>query len=237
MGDGLAATCVPGSGSDGGIDIDASFPDAAQGDLIANGQAADVVLGQVTFATADVNHGGISAKSLNHPCGLAARGNGGIWVFDRGNARVLGWTDLSTNFSAADLVVGATDFITATGGHTAATLSADGNSNLPSQIASTAGSLLVADSLNTRVLLFSPQPAANGAAAALALGQSSTSTIIASGGGADEVNLPSGIWTDGTRVAVADKYNNRVLIWNTFPTTNMAPADVVLGQASFGPAG
>jgi len=26
-------------------------------------------------------------------------------------------------------------------------------------------------------------------------------------------------------------------IRNTFPTTNMAPADVVLGQASFGPAG
>jgi len=29
---------------------------------------------------------------------------------------------------------------------------------------------------------------------------------------------------------VADTSNNRVLIWNTFPTSNFTPADVVLGQ-------
>jgi hypothetical protein len=34
-------------------------------------------------------------------------------------------------------------------------------------------------------------------------------------------------------VIVADTNNNRVLIWNTFPTSNGAAANVVLGQANF----
>ena len=40
-----------------------------------------------------------------------------------------------------------------------------------------------------------------------------------------------GLWSDGTRLVAAD--NNRVLVWNAIPTTDFAPADVVLGQQSF----
>jgi len=50
---------------------------------------------------------------------------------------------------------------------------------------------------------------------------------------------PRGVWTDGTRVIVADSGNHRVLIWHTMPDTDGAPADVVLGQPDFtseGPA-
>jgi hypothetical protein len=32
---------------------------------------------------------------------------------------------------------------------------------------------------------------------------------------------------------VADANNNRVLVWNSLPTTNAAPADVVIGQSDF----
>lgn len=42
-------------------------------------------------------------------------------------------------------------------------------------------------------------------------------------------NHPGGIATDGTRLVLADKNNNRVLIWNTLPDGNTAP-DLVLGQ-------
>jgi len=38
---------------------------------------------------------------------------------------------------------------------------------------------------------------------------------------------------NGNQLVVADGYNHRVLIWNTFPTTDFAPADVVLGQSDF----
>src|SRR5258706_13175850 len=35
------------------------------------------------------------------------------------------------------------------------------------------------------------------------------------------------------RLMFADQQNNRVLIWNKVPTTNGAPADLVIGQADF----
>ena len=39
-----------------------------------------------------------------------------------------------------------------------------------------------------------------------------------------------GVSSDGTRFYVADLHNHRVLIWNTIPTANDAPANVVVGQ-------
>lgn len=47
------------------------------------------------------------------------------------------------------------------------------------------------------------------------------------------------MWTDGARLVVADTGNHRILVWHTLPDRDGAPADVVLGQASFtdeGPA-
>lgn len=45
--------------------------------------------------------------------------------------------------------------------------------------------------------------------------------------------LPTAVATDGQILAVADTNNNRVLIWNSIPTSNNAPADVVIGQTNF----
>ena len=50
---------------------------------------------------------------------------------------------------------------------------------------------------------------------------------------------PRGVWSDGTRVIVADTGNHRVLIWTSWPDHDGAPADVVIGQpdmTSEGPA-
>jgi hypothetical protein len=54
---------------------------------------------------------------------------------------------------------------------------------------------------------------------------------------ADHMYAPRGVWTDGTRVVVADSGNHRVLIWHEFPDHDGAPADVVVGQAGFGREG
>lgn len=51
-------------------------------------------------------------------------------------------------------------------------------------------------------------------------------------GGALFFNHPAGMATDGTRLAIADRNNNRVLVWNTAPTANTAP-NIVLGQPNF----
>lgn len=45
-------------------------------------------------------------------------------------------------------------------------------------------------------------------------------------------NHPAGIATDGTRLFLADTYNNRVLIWSKLPAGN-EPPDLVLGQKDF----
>ncbi|WP_339664977.1 hypothetical protein [Maribacter arcticus] len=47
------------------------------------------------------------------------------------------------------------------------------------------------------------------------------------------LQYPSGVWCDGKKLIVADAWNHRVLIWNSFPTINAQPADVVLGQPDF----
>src|SRR5690606_18717120 len=45
------------------------------------------------------------------------------------------------------------------------------------------------------------------------------------------LNNPQGVFSDGTRLFVADSGNHRVLIWNTMPSTT-ADADRVIGQSS-----
>ncbi len=42
-----------------------------------------------------------------------------------------------------------------------------------------------------------------------------------------------GVWSNGRQLFVTDSSNNRVLVWNSFPTTNFQPADEVLGQSDF----
>lgn len=49
-------------------------------------------------------------------------------------------------------------------------------------------------------------------------------------GGGLLFNHPGGMASDGTRLLLADRNNNRVLVWLTPPTGNIAP-DVVIGQA------
>ncbi len=44
---------------------------------------------------------------------------------------------------------------------------------------------------------------------------------------------PRGVWLDEERLIVCDSGNHRVLIWNSVPTDDQAPADVVLGQPGF----
>ncbi|NQZ78310.1 MAG: hypothetical protein HRT61_19715 [Ekhidna sp.] len=50
---------------------------------------------------------------------------------------------------------------------------------------------------------------------------------------ASTLQYPSGLWSDGEKLIVADAWNHRVLIWNEMPTENGQPADVVIGQKGF----
>jgi uncharacterized protein (TIGR03437 family) len=50
---------------------------------------------------------------------------------------------------------------------------------------------------------------------------------------ASGMRTPTAVASDGVHLVVADTDNNRVLIWNSIPTSNNQPADVVVGQPDF----
>ena len=104
--------------------------------------------------------------------------------------------------------------------------------NHPMKVASDGEKLVLADSSNNRVLIWNSIPLENNQVPDLVIGQPdlySSEPGIA----ADKLNWPVGVATDGKRLLVADTENNRILIWNEFPTQNGKPADLVLGAENF----
>src|ERR1700683_1038920 len=71
-------------------------------------------------------------------------------------------------------------------------------------------------------------------AASVVLGQpdfvTSTENLLAT---QNNLRAPTAVASDGIHLVVADTNHNRVLIWNHIPTSNDAPADVVVGQPHF----
>ncbi len=96
--------------------------------------------------------------------------------------------------------------------------------------------LIVADTGQNRVFIWHTIPETELAEPDLVLGQLDNADTGRNAGGntsASSLQYPSGLWSDGQRLIVADAWNHRVLIWNEFPTRAGQPADVVLGHPDF----
>jgi len=189
-----------------------------------NGASAKIVLGQSNFSSRNF---GVSKTSFEFPSAVFVAGNK-LLMSDFDNSRVLIWNKLPTKTNTpADVVVGQSSF---TSNVSATTQSGLDHPEIGLFVAG--GKLFVADRDNNRVLIWNSIPTSNGAPANVVVGQpdftSSGFATTQSGMGETE-----GVWSDGTKLVVADFDNNRVLIWNTIPTTNGAPADVVVGQPDF----
>ncbi|MBI4177345.1 MAG: hypothetical protein HY516_03165 [Candidatus Aenigmarchaeota archaeon] len=104
--------------------------------------------------------------------------------------------------------------------------------NHPGKVATDGRRLIVSDTWNNRVLIWSEIPAKDNAPPDLVLGQQNFNTNVAKLG-ADGMNWPMGVATDGKKLLVADAYNDRILVWSDFPTKNGQPADLVLGAPDF----
>ena len=81
--------------------------------VLASGNTADGVLGQLGFATSAVNM--MNAEGLNLPAAVAIDTSATpnrVYVADEQNSRVLAWRDAAsfTNGAPADLVIGQPDF-------------------------------------------------------------------------------------------------------------------------------
>ena len=212
------------------------------------GQAARLVLGQKNFTLSDF---GATNQLIGSPAGLALSG-GVLWVVDANrlgstpnNNRVLRFSDLNTYPSPTDrpdvigstcgacrgvasLVLGQPDFVTTTRSLTATGLRA------PTGVATDGKILVVSDTDNNRVLIWNSLPKFSGQPADVVIGQPDfTHNGTASPPTQTTLRGPEGVWLSNGKLFVADTQDNRILIYNKVPTANNAPADVVVGQASF----
>jgi hypothetical protein len=163
------------------------------------------------------NAGG--ANKLNHPVSISAN-YGKLAVTDRFNNRVLIWNTIPSSNTPPDLVLGQTNFTTHNSG------TGLNNMDFPGQVSITPdGKVLVADSDNNRVLVWTSFPTSSGQSADYALPIT------------DYVNFgdswPWGVWSDGTKVVVTATVAKSVLFWNSFPGPSTSP-DVVLTSDQVG---
>src|SRR5215469_10587421 len=200
---------------------------------ICVGQAS-VVLGQPDFSTTTTNIT-VTQNNLRLPTAIASDGVR-LVVADTNHNRILIWNHIpTTNNANADVVVGQPNFTTGAV-PTNGTPSAK-SLNGPQGVWIQNGRLYVADTGNNRVLIYNNIPTTNGVAADVVLGQPNFTTFVQVNIAEQNTNAtsqnmlnPVSVTSDGTHVFVTDLGYNRVLIWNSIPTKNQQPADVVVGQ-------
>jgi sugar lactone lactonase YvrE len=193
-----------------------------------NGANANGVLGQPGFNS---NTAATSQNGMDSPFGVYVDQAGRLWVAEFGNNRVLRFNGAASkpNGAGADGVLGQVDFNSA-----AFACSQDGMDTPIGLNGDKDGRLYVTDSLNHRVLIFDGAAGlTNGANADNVLGQPDFTTCTANTWGLSETSLdfPTRAFYDPSAKVlwVADRYNNRVLMYgNTAPT-----ATLVLGQVDF----
>ena len=210
------------------------------------GPDAEGVLGQP-----DLHTGGpsLAQGGLNLPFGVAV-GAGRMAVADAEAHRVLIYAEvpaLGRPMPQPVAAIGQPDFETGVPDCSRAGLA------FPSSVAITPeGKLIVADSWNHRVLVWGAMPARQEDVLppSLVLGQRLLNSCIRndddesgeedfdsrtglSRASARTLRFPSGVWSDGDRLVVADTANHRVLIWKHFPQDDFQEADIVLGHPGF----
>lgn len=188
---------------------------------------ASVVLGQTDFTSNST--GTTKGKFSNVIRGIFVDNQGRLIVADQNNNRVFVWNTIpTTNGAEPDLVLGQADFTSVLanrGGSVAAnTLSG------PSAAYSDGTKLYILDRNNDRVLIWSTFPTQNGQAATIAVGASDLVTNPTDACNASTLSDPYGMTVYGTKLLVADRTQNRILIWETIPLSSGAAATKVIGQ-------
>ncbi len=188
------------------------------------------VLGQNDFVSST---SATDASHFDWPVAVTGDGNGGLFITDYLNYRVLHYNTAPLANVPADGVLGQPNF--ASTGCSCTRLGMCEQAAL--QVVENQNALLVADRYQNRVLIYRPIPITNGVTyASMVLGQPDFTTCGPSSAG-NGLSQPMAVWSDGVRLAVADQANHRVLLWNTFSTVlaagvNGVSADYVIGQTN-----
>ncbi len=175
---------------------------------------------------------GMKAVTSFTPAGITGNGET-LFVTDSQFHRLLVYNKVpATPNTAADVALGQPNLLDGVpnfGGVSASSL------HTPQGVWCDGKYLWVCDRGNHRVLRWTLPITKHAQPADLVLGQPDCTTNARNAGGlsASSLNRPSWVCSDGTRLVVSDSMNQRVLVWNTLPTRNGQPADVVLGQKDF----
>jgi hypothetical protein len=212
---------------------------AGAGTLIQVSVAAEIVAASATF----FGNGRAADQVLLAPPGPPAAGpadvllaGGRLFVADAANHRVLIFSPFPlTDGAVSDLVLGQADLAGTEanrgGPANASTLSA------PSGLASDGTRLVVADTGNHRVLIWSALPEASGQPADVIIGQETASGVAPNAGGAASahtLHAPVGVAIGQDTLAVADSGNHRALLFADYTAlAGFDAATVVLGQEGF----
>lgn len=191
-------------------------PLASNTKVFVTGQAASVVIGQSDFTSSTA---GPTAAIINIPYGSPVVAGGKLYLPDYRNARVLGFNAvLISNGISADFVLGQADF-----GSAGTSPSATGMGR-PQTAVTAGGKLLVVDYSYHRVLIWNSLPTNTQVPADVVVGQLDKTTV-SPGCNAMKLQYPESIAIVQGTLVVADSNNNRVLVWNTIPTTDGPAAD------------
>ena len=188
--------------------------------------SASVVVGQTDFSGYLPN---LTQSGFTTPTAVATDGNI-LAVADTDNNRVLIWKSIPTsNGTNADIVLGQPDFTTIT--------PATNNKGMrgPQGVWIQGTRLFVADTDNSRILVWNTIPTSNYQPADYVLGEpdfntAPPNTTLDLPATASNLFSPISVTSDGQRLFVADLGHARVLIWNSIPTQTNQAADVAIGQ-------
>jgi hypothetical protein len=203
----------------------------------ANGDPADLVIGQPDFLSGACNNGGLGATSLCDPYGVAVDASGNLYVADADNNRVLEYDAPFATCASFPCIGGGANLVFGQGGSFTSSLPNNGGVSAnslsdPVGIAlDDGGNLYVADEGNNRVLEYNT-PLTTDTTADTVFGQGGNfgSNVSNNGGvSADSLASPDGVAVDsGGNLYTADTGNSRVLEYNTAvviptPTPTITP--------------
>jgi uncharacterized protein (TIGR03437 family) len=216
----------------------------------ANGQKADIVIGQLDFLSTTAQGPGTSSgrtTGLAGPTGLAVDGKSNLYIVDTANNRILRFpSPFAHTTQFPDLVIGQTSFSTNApnaGGASAKTLQFNNGTNVFAAYLTfdAQGNLWVADAGNNRVLRFNASTigtgASNGPAADIVLGQTDFVTVTYNNPNSDPTYLnaiaaPTGLVFDNEgRLYVSESVTGvrgRILVYNG-PFSIGVPASRLIG--------
>jgi DNA-binding beta-propeller fold protein YncE len=188
-------------------------------------QAAAIAIGQPDLTTvAAPSTCGLA--TLADPAGAAAFDGTHLFVSDNDGSRLLAFDGVpSTSGASAAFTLGQALCLPPS------TIDG-GNLFFPEAVRVAGSTLVVADTWDNRVLLFTPVPAASGAVATVAVGKPDLVSFDPPGADcvADNLSNPGSAFVVEGKLIVADRDHHRVLAWNALPAASAAAADLVLGQ-------